>query len=152
MGRRDHIDSTDRATDSAGTMGGDNVTNVATKDELKAVMLAAGGKNIIIDFTATWCGPCKMIGPTFVQLSDEFPNLVFVKIDVDEADELAALCGVSAMPTFMVFSSKDADNDMDSVFQPTSWTAWWAPPRTSSRSSHRSTARPEASLGPLPSA
>merc|ERR1712170_64340 len=143
---------TDRATDSAGTMGGDNVTNVATKDELKAVMLAAGGKNIIIDFTATWCGPCKMIGPTFVQLSDEFPNLVFVKIDVDEADELAALCGVSAMPPSWCSAPRTRTTTWTACFQPTSWTAWWAPPRTSSRSSHRSTARPEASLGPLPSA
>uniref|UniRef100_A0A061RGI8 Thioredoxin 1 n=1 Tax=Tetraselmis sp. GSL018 TaxID=582737 RepID=A0A061RGI8_9CHLO len=50
-----------------------------------------------------------MIGPFFVECSEHFPNLVFVKIDVDEADELAADCGVSAMPTFQVFDPAKGD-------------------------------------------
>lgn len=41
------------------------------------------------DFFATWCGPCKQIGPYVPTLAGEFPNCVFVKVDVDEADDLS---------------------------------------------------------------
>lgn len=39
---------------------------------------------MIVDFTASWCGPCQMIKPFFEQLAAEFPNVIFVKVDVDE--------------------------------------------------------------------
>ena len=38
---------------------------------------------VVVDFTATWCGPCRMIGPVFEQLSTKFPSLLFFKVDVD---------------------------------------------------------------------
>ncbi|PIO68171.1 thioredoxin, partial [Teladorsagia circumcincta] len=41
---------------------------------------------IVIDFYATWCGPCKIMGPKFTKMSSEYPTVVFVKIDVDETD------------------------------------------------------------------
>jgi thioredoxin 1 len=53
------------------------------------------------DFSATWCGPCRMIAPIFKELSDAFPNVVFLKVDVDENPETAAKYEVSAMPTFL---------------------------------------------------
>ena len=58
---------------------------------------------VVIDFTATWCGPCKMVGPKFVELAPEFPKVVFVKIDVDENADAAEACGISAMPTFQFY-------------------------------------------------
>jgi thioredoxin 1 len=58
---------------------------------------------IIVDFSATWCGPCRMIGPEFVKLSNEYENVVFLKVDVDQVESVAASCGISAMPTFQVF-------------------------------------------------
>jgi len=61
------------------------------------------GKAIIVDFSATWCGPCRMIGPEFVKLSNEYENVVFLKVDVDQVESVAASCGISAMPTFQVF-------------------------------------------------
>lgn len=45
---------------------------------------------VIVDFTATWCGPCRMIAPVFEELSTQFPTLVFLKVDVDEV-EVSAL-------------------------------------------------------------
>lgn len=59
------------------------------------------GKAVVIDFSATWCGPCKMISPVYDMLSDEFENVVFIKVDVDENAETAAKYDVSAMPTFV---------------------------------------------------
>ncbi|XP_078149277.1 thioredoxin H-type-like [Carex rostrata] len=59
------------------------------------------GKIVVIDFTATWCGPCRFIGPIFVELSKKFPNLVFLKVDVDEQADVAKQYNVEAMPTFL---------------------------------------------------
>eukprot|EP00037_Helgoeca_nana_P000265 m.20914 g.20914 ORF g.20914 m.20914 type:complete len:112 (-) comp10335_c0_seq1:58-393(-) len=76
---------------------------VATKAEFDEI--TSGDKAVIIDFTASWCGPCKMIGPVFEEFSKDPGNLVFIKIDVDENEEAAAACGISAMPTFQVWKA-----------------------------------------------
>ncbi|KAK9090613.1 hypothetical protein Sjap_023790 [Stephania japonica] len=59
-------------------------------------------KLLVIDFTASWCGPCKMMAPVFAQLSTEFTDVQFVKIDVDELKDVAQEFGVRAMPTFVL--------------------------------------------------
>jgi len=61
------------------------------------------GKLVMVDFTATWCGPCKMIGPFFVQLAEKYQDVIFVKVDVDVGEDIAQKCGISAMPTFQCF-------------------------------------------------
>jgi len=59
-------------------------------------------KFILIDFHATWCGPCKQIAPYLESLAGQYPdNLIIVKIDVDEAEEVAMSYQVEAMPTFV---------------------------------------------------
>jgi thioredoxin-like negative regulator of GroEL len=49
------------------------------------------------------CGPCKFIGPIFEKLAEENPEIEMVKVDVDDADEVAGRCGIQAMPTFQFF-------------------------------------------------
>ena len=78
---------------------------LATMEEFKATLADAGGKLVAVDFTATWCGPCKMIGPRFEAMASEFPHAVFVKVDVDENQETAAACGINCMPTFQFYKN-----------------------------------------------
>ena len=66
----------------------------------------------IVDFTAQWCGPCQAIAPHFMELSEKFTTIQFIKVDVDELDDLAVEFGVSAMPTFMVFKNGEMVEQM----------------------------------------
>ena len=62
----------------------------------------AGDKPAVIDFYATWCGPCKQVAPIFQQLASEYAGKVDVyKIDIDRQPELAALFGVRSIPTVL---------------------------------------------------
>ncbi|GMI41452.1 hypothetical protein TrCOL_g11648 [Triparma columacea] len=85
-----------------GVRGGE-VHNLPTLSDVDVAIAQASkdGKSVVIDFSATWCGPCKMIGPVYSMLSDEFESVVFIKVDVDENAETAAKYDVSAMPTFV---------------------------------------------------
>ncbi|KAM0755020.1 thioredoxin [Meredithblackwellia eburnea MCA 4105] len=65
--------------------------------------LINGDKVIVVDFWATWCGPCKAISPIFEKLESQFPNLGFYKVDVDAVEDVAAEVGIKAMPTFKFF-------------------------------------------------
>ncbi len=58
---------------------------------------------VVVDFFATWCGPCKMLAPVFESVSEEVNNAKFVKVDIDESLELAQKFGISTVPTMMIF-------------------------------------------------
>nr|AEC03321.1 thioredoxin H-type 6 [Hevea brasiliensis] len=58
-------------------------------------------KLIVVDFTASWCGPCRLINPILAELAKKMPNVIFLKVDVDELKSVAEDWAVEAMPTFM---------------------------------------------------
>lgn len=63
-------------------------------------------KPVLVDFWATWCGPCKMIAPIISEISEEFNNKVKVgKVNVDEEKELAIKYGISSIPTLVIFKN-----------------------------------------------
>ena len=57
----------------------------------------------VVDFFATWCGPCKMLAPVFESVSEELDEAMFVKVDIDQSLELAQKFGISTVPTMMIF-------------------------------------------------
>ena len=61
---------------------------------------------VLVDFWATWCGPCKMLAPTIAQIADEKAGVVKVgKVDIDQQPGLASQFGISSIPTLMVFKN-----------------------------------------------
>lgn len=58
---------------------------------------------VVVDFFATWCGPCKMQTPILEALADEFTHFKIVKCDVDEAPALADACKIRVVPTLICF-------------------------------------------------
>ena len=61
---------------------------------------------VLVDFWATWCGPCRMLAPTIAKIAEEQEGKVKVcKLDVDECPTLAARFGISSIPTLMVFEN-----------------------------------------------
>ena len=80
------------------------VTKVTTVEQFTDLVLNAK-KPVLVDFYATWCGPCKLLAPRIHKLAGEFEGrAVFVKVNGDHSPDLANKYGVKAYPTVAVFS------------------------------------------------
>ncbi|KAI1321910.1 thioredoxin-like protein [Xylariaceae sp. FL0255] len=84
------------------------VHNIETKAAFDEAV--KNNKVVLLDCFATWCGPCKAIAPVLAKMSneDQFKDVFFAKIDVDDLPELSQELGITAMPTFMVFKDGEA--------------------------------------------
>ena len=60
---------------------------------------------VVVDFFATWCGPCKMLSPVIDELSGELENVNFVKVDIDQSMDLAQKFKIVSVPTLKVFKN-----------------------------------------------
>ena len=83
-----------------------------TKENFEKEVLRSD-KTVLVDFWASWCGPCKMIAPTVAEIAEDYADTVKVgKINVDDEPELAALFKVESIPTLMVFRNGRPDGVM----------------------------------------
>ena len=81
---------------------------VITKDNFEAEVLNSHVP-VVIDFWATWCGPCRMIAPEIEALAEEYAGSIKVgKVNVDDENELAAKFGIESIPTIVLVKDKKA--------------------------------------------
>ena len=80
------------------------VSEIGSLQELNN-LIATKDKLSVVDFYATWCGPCKAVSPIFDKLAEKVPEVDFARVDVDKAQEVAMEYRVSAMPTFLLFQN-----------------------------------------------
>ena len=65
-------------------------------------------KKVVVDFYATWCGPCKMFGPVFEKVSNE-SSINFIKIDVDAHEDIARKYGIMSIPTIVLLNNGEVE-------------------------------------------
>ncbi|KAJ3558980.1 hypothetical protein NM688_g617 [Phlebia brevispora] len=94
-----------------------SITHISTLSQLNGILSKSNDKISVIDFHAKWCGPCHQIAPVFEALSKQYPNVNFLKCDVDEARDVAGQYRIMAMyvamrPTFIFLRGQ---NKVDQV-------------------------------------
>lgn len=79
----------------------------------------------LVDFWASWCGPCRMFGPIFEQVSEKIPDVNFVKFEIDESNRRTpAKYGIRSIPSIMAFKNGELVEARTGVMDPETLTDW----------------------------
>lgn len=93
------------------------ITDNNWDDALKA-------KKAVVDFSAEWCGPCKMLGPVMQELSEEMPDVEFYNADTDQNIQLAIQNGISNIPALLLFEDGELKDTSVGFMPKTEIKAW----------------------------
>ena len=77
------------------------IVTISSLSDFKTVI--QNNEFVVVDFFATWCGPCIMIKPEFERLSHKYPHCNFYQVDVDDNPDISTLCNINCMPTFQYY-------------------------------------------------
>ena len=94
--------------------------NHLTKTEFEDKVISKKDKVSLVDFFATWCGPCQMLTPVLEKISEERNDFDIYKIDVDEEMELAIKYGVEVVPTMIIFKDGNQVGRLEGFYDKTS--------------------------------
>lgn len=86
---------------------------IGTAEMFDEQLEKAGGKLVVVNFYANWCRPCRMINPRYDNISKEFPNAIFLKLNVGNIEEIADRYKVTITPTFVLFRN---GKNMETLF------------------------------------
>lgn len=86
----------------------------------KVKQLQSEGKKLLVDFWAPWCGPCRVLIPKLESIEGEFPEVTFLKVNVDENRDDAINLNISSIPTVMIFNGENLVNRSNGI-QPDSF-------------------------------
>ena len=75
---------------------------VKTEEEFNDEILK---DKVVVDFFANWCGPCRMVGPILEEIANELENVNFIKVDIDELENLPKQFEVMSIPTIILFEN-----------------------------------------------
>ena len=87
----------------------------------QVAQLQSEGKKLLVQYTADWCSPCKALAPRLKSLSSGYPDVTFVKVNVDENQDAVMELGISTVPTIMIYNgdtliSRSLGANIDSVY------------------------------------
>lgn len=88
-------------TPRVGSLNTDMATMQLTNDNFEQTITE--NDIVLVDFWASWCGPCRMFGPVFEEASEKNADLTFTKVDTEDQQQLAATFNIMSIPTLMVF-------------------------------------------------
>ncbi|XXG56257.1 hypothetical protein AAC387_Pa03g3724 [Persea americana] len=94
--------ATSDAAPAGGSMAGCVISCHSIEDWKSQFAQGASSKKlVVVDFTASWCGPCRFIAPVVADLAKKLHDVIFLKVDVDELKDVSEEWAVEAMPTFL---------------------------------------------------
>ena len=104
--------------------GGDSVATIAVTDENFQNEVLNAETPVLVDFWAEWCGPCKQIGPSLEEISEEMPGVKVVKVNIEESLETPTKYGVRGIPTLMLFKNGEVADTKVGALPKTEISSW----------------------------